>query len=41
VLGAAPAEREAMGAAGRARVEAEFDQARSAERLLELVRYAT
>jgi glycosyltransferase involved in cell wall biosynthesis len=40
-LRAAPAERQAMGAAGRARVEAEFDQAQSAERLLELLDYAT
>ena len=35
------AEAPAMGAAGRARVEAEFDQAHSAERLLELLAYAT
>ena len=40
-LRAAPAKRRAMGAAGRARVEAEFDQAHSAERLLELLAYAT
>jgi hypothetical protein len=30
-----------MGAAGRARVEAEFNTARSAERMLELLGYAT
>jgi glycosyltransferase involved in cell wall biosynthesis len=41
VLEATPAERDAMGAAGRARVEADFDQARSAERLLALLDYAT
>jgi glycosyltransferase involved in cell wall biosynthesis len=41
VLRAEPAEREEMGAAGRARVEAEFNTARSAERMLELLGYAT
>jgi colanic acid/amylovoran biosynthesis glycosyltransferase len=40
-LRADPAERREMGAAGRARVEAEFNQAHSAERLLELLGYAT
>jgi glycosyltransferase involved in cell wall biosynthesis len=41
VLRATPAERDEMGAAGRARVEAEFNTARSAERMLELLGYAT
>jgi colanic acid/amylovoran biosynthesis glycosyltransferase len=41
VLTAARAERDAMGAAGRARVEAGFDSARGARRLFELLDYAT
>jgi glycosyltransferase involved in cell wall biosynthesis len=40
-LRAPAAERRAMGEAGRARVEADFSPARSAERLLELFDYAT
>jgi len=41
VLSAPEADRDAMAAAGRARVEAEFTPQRAARRLMELLDYAT